>query len=328
MSKPIKAFAFVLIGAFFVFCPLFMDILWVRTMTEVVYYALFAVSLNMIIGYGGMLSFGHAAYFGVGAYSTALALKHIGGLGLLSSIAVGGAAAALIGAFLSLFLIRVSGTYFAMLTLAFGELLHAVALKWRDLTGGDDGLGSFPKPDLSIPLVGKIDMIDTNNFYWFTLVVVGVMLFLAWHLTRTALGSSIVLLRENEERARFLGHRTSLTRFWLFTISAFLAGVAGSMFALFQEFVSTGSIDILKSTEVILMVVLGGVGSFAGPILGSTFFVVVANWLSGVTEYWELIIGVFFIFMVLFFRWGFAGIVHMVWSKIINPRNRASVGSA
>lgn len=285
-------------------CPFYLGIINLRLMTEVLYYALYAASLNLITGFGGLLSFGHAAYFGTGAYVTALSLLHIKGLGLIPAILMGGAAAALIGAFFSIFLIRVSGTYYAMLTLAFDQVLYAVALKWRDVTGGDDGLGSFPKPNLDLPLIGSINMLDTANFYWFTLVVVGVMLFLAWHLLRTPLGVSIVLLRENEERARFLGHRTSATRFYLFTVAAFFAGIAGSMFALFQEFVSTGAIDIFKSVDAILMMVIGGVGNFFGPMLGAMFMVFVGDWLSRFTEAWEFYIGAFFIVLVLFFRGG------------------------
>jgi branched-chain amino acid transport system permease protein len=294
-------------------CPLFMKVITLRLATEVLYYCLFAVSLNLITGYGGLLSFGHAAYFGVGAYMTALSLVHIKGLGLISAILIGGLSAALIGAFFSIFLIRVSGTYYAMLTLAFNQLLYAVALKWRSVTGGDDGLGGFPKPNLHLPFLGQINMADTANFFWFTMVVVGLMLLLAWHLTRTSLGVSIVLLRENEERAKFLGHRTAITRFWLFTFSAFLAGIAGSMFALFQEFVSTGAIDIFKAIDVILMTVIGGVSSFFGPMLGAAFMVFVGDWLSGITAQWEFYIGVFFIAMVLFFRGGLISIGPLAW---------------
>lgn len=285
-------------------CPFYLSIINLRLMTEVLYYALFAVSLNLITGFGGLLSFGHAAYFGVGAYVTALSLLHMEGIGLIPALLIGGVAAAIIGAFFSIFLIRVSGTYYAMLTLAFNQLLFAVALKWRNVTGGDDGLGGFPKPKLEIPLVGSIDMMDTANFYWFTLVVVGVMIFFAWHLMRTPLGVSIVLLRENEERAEFLGHRTSMTRFCLFTLAAFFAGIAGSIFALFQEFVSTGAIDALKSVDAILMMVIGGVGHFFGPMLGALFIVFVGDWLVRITQAWEFFIGVFFIVMVLFFRGG------------------------
>jgi branched-chain amino acid transport system permease protein len=316
----------ILIFAGLLACPWLLGIIELRLMTEVLYYGLFAVSLNMITGYGGLLSFGHSAYFGTGAYVTAISLLHIKGLGLLPAIFIGGMAAALIGAFFSLFLIRVSGTYFAMLTMAFNELLYAVALKWRPVTGGDDGLGGFPKPALTLPLVGKIDMLDTANFYWFTLVVIGVMFFLAWHLvTRTPLGVSIVLLRENEERARFLGHRTSSTRFWLLTASSFFAGISGSMFALFQEFVSTGAIDILKSIDAILMMVIGGVGHFFGPLLGSFFYIVVGDWLSRVTPLWEFYIGSFFIVLVLFFRYGLVSLLVGGWTQAVSIFGRAGV---
>lgn len=290
-------------------CPFFLSVVRLRLMNEVIYFALFAVSLNMILGYGGLLSFGHSAYFGLGAYFTALALLHIKGLGLISVILLGGLAAALVAAFFSLFLIRVSGTYFAMLTMAFGQLLYSVALKWRSVTRGDDGIGNFPRPELYLPWVGKIDMLDTSNFYWFTLTVVGVMLFFAWYITRTSLGVSIILLRENEERARFLGYRTSITRFWLFTISGFFAGVSGSLFGIFQELVTANSIDILRSTDAILMVVIGGMGHFFGPLLGSLFYVVVGDWLSSITVRWEFIIGCFFILLVLSLKGGLISIV-------------------
>ena len=292
-----------------IFCPFFLNEVQVRLMTEVIYFGLFAISLNLILGYGGLLSFGHSAYFGLGAYVTALALLHIKGLDLISVVLLGGLAAALVGSFFSLFLIRVSGTYFAMLTMAFEQLLYALALKWRSVTRGDDGIGNFPRPDLYIPLVGRVDMMDTSNFYWFALAIVGVMVFSAWYITRTSLGVSIILLRENEERARFLGHRTSLTRFWLFTFSSFLAGVSGSLFGIFQELVTATSIDILRSTDAILMVVIGGMGYFLGPLLGSLVYVVAGDWLSGITVRWEFIIGCFFILLVLLLRGGLISLI-------------------
>lgn len=312
-TRRLNTVVLTIIGLVVLACPLFLSTVHLRLMTEVLYYALFAVSLNLITGFGGLLSFGHAAYFGVGAYITALSLLHIKGLGLIPALLMGGVAAGIIGAFFSIFLIRVSGTYYAMLTLAFNQLLYAVALKWRAVTGGDDGLGGFPKPPLHIPLIGSIDMSNTANFYWFTAVVIGVMLLLTWHLIRTPLGVSIVLLRENEERARFLGHRTAAIRFYLFTIAAFLAGIAGSMFAMFQEFVSTGAIDIFKAVDAILMMVIGGVGHFFGPMLGAMFMVFIGDWLSRLTDMWEFYIGAFFIAMVLYFRGGLISLVLYAW---------------
>lgn len=320
--------ALVVIALTVIACPFFLGIIDLRLMTEVLYFALFAVSLNLITGFGGLLSFGHAAYFGTGAYVTALALLHIEGLSLIPAIMMGGLAAAIIGAFFSIFLIRVSGTYYAMLTLAFNQVLFAVALKWRHVTGGDDGIGSFPKPNLDIPFLGSIDMLDTANFYWFTLAVVGLMSFLAWHLLRTPLGVSIILLRENEERAHFLGHRTSMTRFYLFTVSAFFAGIAGAMFALFQEFVSTGAIDGLRSVDAILMMVIGGVGHFFGPMLGALFMVFVGDWLMRITEAWEFYIGAFFMAMVLFSRGGLVVLLLYGWHYLTAPLKRAKLGGA
>ena len=310
MKRPQPALPLLaLILAALVCAPWLLGVINLRLLNEALYYGLFAVSLNLITGYGGLLSLGHAAYFGTGAYVTALALLHIPGLGVIPALVMGALGAGILGAFFSIFLVRVSGTYYAMLTLAFGQLVYGVALKWRQVTGGDDGLGSFPKPPIDLPLLGSVDMLDTTNFYWFTLLVVGLALWAAWHLTRTSLGVSITLLRENEQRARFLGHNTAFTRFWLFTISSALAGAAGGLFALFQEFVATSSVDIVKSLDVVLMMAIGGVNSFFGPLLGSLFMVLVGDELSRVTDIWEFYIGAIFIAMVLFFREGLVGLV-------------------
>jgi len=301
---------FLLIIIALIFCvPWYMGIIKMRLMTEVLYYGLFAVSLGLVTGYGGKVSFGHAAYFGVGAYTTALALLHIQNMGVISTLILSGLVAGILGAFFSIFLVRVSGTYYAMLTMAFGQLVYGVALKWRSVTKGDDGLGGFTVPPIDIPFLGSIDLIEPSNLYWFTMGVVGLLYLVVWHVTRTSLGVSIILLRENEERAKFIGHNTSSTRFMLFTISSVLAGVSGGLFALFQGFVSTGSLDIVKSLDCVIMLMIGGMNHLLGPLAGSLFIVFVGDWLSDLTVAWEFYIGIVFIAMMLFFRGGLVSII-------------------
>lgn len=305
------------IGVAVIFCaPWYLGIINLRLMTEVLYYGLFAVSLCLVTGYGGKVSFGHAAYFGAGAYTAALALLHIENIGVIPTLMLSALVAGLLGAFFSIFLVKVSGTYYAMLTMAFGQLVYGVALKWRSVTGGDDGLGGFSVPPIHIPLFRPIDLIETANFYWFTMTVVGILYLLVWHLIRTSLGVSITLLRENEERAQFLGHNTKSTRFFLFTISSILAGVSGGLFAMFQTFVSTSAADIVKSLDCVLIMMIGGMNHLLGPLAGSLFIVFVGDRLSELTDAWEFYIGILFIVMMLFFRGGLVSIIQDLFFRL------------
>lgn len=304
-------------GIVVVFCaPWYLDIINLRMITEVLYYGLFAISLCLVTGYGGKVSFGHAAYFGVGAYIAGLSLLHIENIGVISVLMLSGLGAGILGAFFSIFLIRVTGTYYAMLTMAFGQLVYGIALKWRSVTGGDDGLGGFSVPPIHIPFFSGIDLSDTSNFYWFTMAVVGLLYLAVWHLTRTPFGTSVILLRENEERAQFIGHNTTATRFFLFTVSSVIAGVSGGLFALFQGFVSTSSVDIVKSLDCLMMMMIGGMNHLLGPLAGSLFIVLVGDRLSRLTDTWEFYIGIVFILMMLFFRGGLIAIVQSVFSRL------------
>ena len=170
-------------------------------------FSLYAVTLNLLLGYMGVLSFGHAMFFGTGAYATALALTHIKGFPLLPAVLVGGLAGGLLALILSPLLVRVSGTAFAMLTLAFGQLIFVVALKYREVTGGEDGIGGYPIPPLSIPGVVSIDMTDKINFYYFAIAVIVVCLFILWFYTKTPFGSLVVGIRDNAMRIDYLGFK-------------------------------------------------------------------------------------------------------------------------
>lgn len=274
-----------------------------RMVTEIIILALFAMTWKMLLNEGGMFSFGHALYFGMGAYSSALAWLHIKGLSFISGVLLGGLVAGLTGFILGAFLVRMSGTYFALLTLAFNQLVWAVVWKWREITGGDDGLGKFPKPDLL-----GISMKDPANFYYLSLGIVAICFFICWHYTKTPLGNILRSIKSNEERAKFIGFNVSTSKLILLTMMGFFAGISGALYAQFQEFIATSTIDLGMSTNVLFMAFIGGTGFFWGPLLGSGIFVYLSEYLSSFTDRWELIFGMIFVVIVIIAPQGILGI--------------------
>jgi branched-chain amino acid transport system permease protein len=291
------------VGVLAVLFPHILPRFQLRMVTEIVIVALLAMTWKMMLNEAGLFSFGHAVYFGLGAYASVLGWLHVKGLSLMSGILLGGFAAALIGFILSAFLVRMSGTYYALLTLAFNQLIWAIVWKWRAVTGGDDGLGKFPKPDLL-----GISMRDPANYYYLSLAIVAACMFLCWYFTKTPLGSVTKSIKSNEERAKFIGFNVGVSKVIFLTMLAFFAGVSGALYAQFQEFVGTSSIDLVMSTNVIFMAFIGGVGHFWGPLLGSGTYVYLSEYLSRYTDRWELIFGIVVVVLVLFAPQGILGI--------------------
>ncbi len=306
MSGRARGFALAALAALYAL-PWLLDIVRLRMAIEILYFGLFAVSFNLLFGYAGLLSFGHAATFGVGGYSVGLALKHIAGLPLPAALALGALAGALGGMVIGFFCVRLRGTYFALLTLAFSQFLYAVALKWRSVTRGDDGL-SVSVPDISLPGLGVLRTAQPPHFYWLTLTVVLLCLWAAWRFTRTPLGNAVLLMRENDERAAFLGYSVMGTKLIVFTFAATLAAVAGGLFAAFQRLISPTSLDLPIGTEVVFMAVLGGTSSFLGPFLGASVYILLQDWLSRTTERWPFLLGLLFVLMVLYAHTGLTGL--------------------
>jgi branched-chain amino acid transport system permease protein len=273
-----------------------------RMFTEIIILTLFAMTWKMMLNEGGMFSFGHAVYFGLGAYASVLGWLHIPGLSFLSGILLGALFSALVSFLLGAFLVRMSGTYFALLTLAFNQLIWAIVWKWRDVTGGDDGLGKFPKPALF-----GLSMKDPIHFYYVSLVIIGICLFACWYFTRTPLGNICASIKSNEERAKFIGFNVKAAKLVFLTLLGFFAGVSGALYAQFQEFIATSAIDGAMSTNVLFMAYIGGIGYFWGPIVGSAIFVYLSEYLSSFTDRWEFILGVIFILVVLFAPQGILG---------------------
>ena len=288
--------------------PWVLDTVRLRMLIEILYFGLFAVSFNLLFGYAGLLSFGHAASFGVGGYAVGLLLKHITGLPFLAALALGALAGALAGLVIGAFCVRLRGTYFALLTLAFSQFLNAIALKWRGVTRGDDGL-TVAVPDVTLPGGMVLRMADAASFYWLALTVVLLSLWAAWRFTRTPLGNAVVLMRENDERAAFLGYNVFATKLIVFTVASGFAAVAGALFASFQRLVSPSALDLPIGTEVVFMAVLGGTGAFLGPFLGAAVYILVQDWLAKASEHWPFFMGLAFVVMILFAHTGLVGLV-------------------
>ena len=252
---------------------------------------------------GGLFSFGQAVYFGLGAYASVLGWLHIKGLSLMGGIFLGGLVAGLMGFILAAFLVRMSGTYFALLTLAFNQLIWAIVWKWRDVTGGDDGLGKFPKPDLF-----GISMRDPRTIITWRWSSWPSACSSAGIFPRPPFGNVMKSIKSNEERSKFIGFNVGASKIIFLTIMAFFAGTSGALYAQFQEFIGPSSIDLVMSTHVIFMAFIGGVGHFWGPLLGSGIYVYLSEYLSHYTDRWELIFGVVVIILVLLAPQGILGI--------------------
>jgi branched-chain amino acid transport system permease protein len=280
-------------------------------------FSVFSVSLNLLLGYTGLFSFGHAMFFGTGGYATALALKHLSGLPLLAAFGIGALAAALLALVLCPIVVRVSGTAFAMLHLAFSQMLYVVVLKLHDITGGEDGIGNFPIPALTIPGIGAIPMKDEPaNFYWFAITLLAASLWLMWFFTRTPLGQVQLAIRENARRTDYLGFRVPQTKAAIYVFAAANAGVAGSLYGLFHNLVSAdGSLGALVSFAPIINIMIGGIGTFLGPVLGTAIFQVIEELATRYTEHVELVIGLLLVVVIIYAPTGVLGVARTLRQK-------------
>ena len=276
--------------------------------THVVVYALAALALNFLLGYTGVLSFGHAAYFGLGAYGTAMTIKYlypITPLGMLVGVVVGTAAAALIG----LMIVRLRGVYFAMCTIAFGQVFYFIAFQWRTATGGDDGVSAWHRMPLDLGITSVDILNNPKAFYFFALAMFGICAAAMAFLLRSPFGRTLLAIRENERRARFLGIPVDRHIWMSWVISCFFVGVAGTLFALMNNFVDPRALRWDQSGNFVIMAVLGGMRSFWGPLIGAAIFLVLQDYISSHTENWMSFIGLFFVLIVLFFPRGVLGLV-------------------
>lgn len=293
--------------------PWIASFFYVFIFTEILILGLFAVSFNLIFGYTGMLSFGHAAFFGIGAYATALILIHLQWpflACLLVSMGVAGMLALVIG-YLS---VRLNEVYFAMLTLAFGMMVFAAAYQWRSLTNGSDGLAGFTLGSFGLGI--DLMLVDPAVYYQVVLVLVALASVVLFMISRSSFGMILKAIRQNPERVAFAGLNVRTYRLAAFVIAGTFAGLAGGLMAPFLRVASPELMHWSMSAEPILMAILGGTGYFLGPFIGSAVFVLLETWITSVTQSWMLVLGIILALMVIFFRKGLLGTAVDWWMEV------------
>lgn len=285
--------------------PLLAPAYLINVLSEVLIFGIFAMSLDLLIGYTGLVSFGHAAFFGAAAYAAGLAAANVSSH-LLASLTAGVIAASVLALAIGPLAIRSIGTYFLMLTLAFSQVVFAVAFKWTPVTGGSNGLAGIPRPTV---LGGPSEFATPASFYYLTAALFVLSYLLLRRVVHSPLGRSFVGIRENESRMRAVGYNTTRYKLAAFVLAGSVAGIAGTLFAHFNGFVSPNEVHWTTSGLVMVMVIIGGAGTLLGPVLGAALILVLQNIVSSYTERWQLIMGLVFILFVLFARRGMAGLI-------------------
>ena len=308
---------------FVILLPVLAPGFWVVFMTEILIFILLATSLNMLVG-AGMLSLAHAAFFGTGAYMTSLILIHITSsliVALVASVVLAAAFAFVIG----LLSLRHVEIYFALLTLAFAQFVYTVVFKWRNLTGGDDGLMGIPFPSLNfLGLTGEVFVPDTPEKYlYFVLVVVLGGLLALRMILRSPFGQILQGIRENTERVSFVGLNPKKYKLAAFVLAGSFAGLAGAVFAPFEMVVSPYAAHWTKSIDPIFMCIIGGVNTMIGPGVGAIIYIFFKDWLSSLMEYWRICFGVILIIIALGFPRGLVGYVQIGLSNIFVKDQRS-----
>ena len=284
--------------------PLLGSAYLIDIVTEILIFGLFALSLNLIIGYSGNVSFGHAAYFAIGGYVNAILLTTYG-WPLIPTFIAGVVASTLTAAIVAYFCTRLTDIYFAMLTLAFSMLVWAIAFKWRSVTNGDDGF-------VGVSVPAMID--DRTTFFYFTLVIIALSIAAMWVITHSAFGRTLVAVRENMGRAGFVGVHTRRMRWQAFVVAGFFAGVAGVLFGMFHRGMYVENAFWLQSAQVLIMTLLGGIYSFFGPLIGAAVLFMLERVTNEYTEYWPTVLGGILLVILLFLPDGLAGLSKRLFS--------------
>lgn len=276
---------------------------------EIAIWIIYALGFNLLFGYAGLHSFGHGAYLGVGAYAFGL-FQHEVGISLIGGLCAAILAAALAGALVGAMVSHRRGIYYALLTIAFGQVFWFAAMKLHWLTGGEDGLLNIPRPDLWLGFT-TVDLNDNRAFFYFVLTMLGVTILLLWRVVNSPFGRILQSIRQNEMRAAFVGYSVWQFKFASFVLSAMFAGLAGGLFAMAQESAYPDVMNLHQSGLIVMMVLVGGgLVSFWGPVLGVILYFIARDILGGITETWLLWYGLMFVLMVMFKPEGIAGAFH------------------
>ncbi len=289
--------------------------LGVTSATEVVIFALACMALNILVGYTGLTSFGHGAWFGLAAYAVGMTQRAFAPGSFVLPALIGLALVIVVSLVFGFLILRRRGVYFSLLTLALSAMLYSVAFRWTEVTGGENGLGGITRPVLA-----GVSFESAGLYYVLVACIAFAALFALWRFHRSPLGSVLVAIRENEQRARFIGYPTNRVKLTAFVASATLTGLAGMLLALNNRMTSAEPISVAFSGELLAMVIIGGMRSFLGPALGALFFVIFRDSLSRVTEHWLLAFGILFVAFIVFSPTGLVGLYERAtarWRKVV-----------
>jgi branched-chain amino acid transport system permease protein len=295
LASRTKIIGLILAFLILVIMPPFYTSYWVTLVTQMLIYGVLAMSLDILIGYTGLSSFGHAGFFGSSAYVVAILATRYK-MGFLTCFVSGIVVTTAISMIFGLLVAHATGVYFLIITLALGMTLWGLAFRWVTMTGGDNGISGIPRPDLGLPISLK----DPLTFYYVILIFFLIALILMAIYVRSPFGHSLKGVRESESRMRVLGYHTWLHKYLSYVSAAAFGGAAGALWAYFDGFISPYNMDLTASIEIILMVILGGPGTLIGPALGAGIIVFLKNFISAYTQRWLLIVGTIYILTILY----------------------------
>ena len=300
--KKFKIFLLVALILSLLILPLFAGKYFLYMTINILVLSLFALGFNLLLGYTGLLSFGQAGFFAIGAYASAKILLVVPSLllGVIAGMVAGGISALILG----YLCVRHTRIYFSMLTLSFGMMIYSIAWKWRDVTGGDDGLVGIPRAPFEIPGILTIPMNSMGNYYYFVLEVSLIAIFILYRIVNSPFGLTLKGIRDSENRVSFAGISIRNYRLLSFTMAGFYAGLAGSLLPPLENTVTPPLAHWTHSAEPVMVTLLGGIHTFSGPIVGSVLFYVIKDIIVRYTQYWLIWFGSIVVFLVLVFRGG------------------------
>ena len=297
---------FSVVLALLVVAPLILPEFWRRFLTEILIWGLLAMSSDILIGYTGMVSFGHSAFFGLGMYGAAAALISVEPPNLWLAMLDGLVGAAAVAGFVAYFSTRLRDIYFAITTLIFSQIFYVVIFTWTEVTGGENGL-TFSRPPLAIPGLFSVPF-TSETLHWFVVAVVTMSYLVLRRITQSPFGMVLQSIRENEARTRAIGYPIERYKIVAVMLSGLFAGLAGVLYAVQNRFAAPDFVFFLVSGETIIYNVIGGIGTLVGPIVGAAFFLLLREGLSRfLTEYYLIPVGLIFIAMVIFVPQGLLG---------------------
>ncbi len=312
----IKLIAVLVLLALAVAIPKLSPSFYVNLVSEVMIYGLLAMSIDILAGFTGLVPLGHAGVFGISSYVVGYLLTKAGAP-FVVAIPLGIAASTLAAALFAMIAIRTSGVYFLMVTLAEGMIVWGVAYRWASVTGAENGIRGIPRPDM---------IHEYWQFYYLVLIVFVIAAAIMYRIVSSPFGLTLKGIRESESRMRTLGYNTVLHKFIGFTVTGFFAGIGGALYAMYNAFVSPSTVEFARSAEGVLMVIVGGVGTLFGPVIGTAVIIFTRNIISLYTSRWPTVMGLIFVITILFARDGLVGGGRRLFNRALELRGRAQAG--